>query len=409
MSRAATASRRPGILAAAALFTVFAAVDAAWGQVPAANLSSYDARFFSELLSGRVWVLERPNSRLASDRNTVWAHYHAPDGTLLACAHLGGRYAPGTARWRVVPSRAFRSLYNYLEPGTEPDPGRRRGHTPLFYDPDTGRLHNEALGERGWAIASAGWVQESWPRAMKEACPGLALPASLAVNEKQTAAAFRAMMAQDPNAAIVSAPGSHLRGPGAAGIAASGGRPMLSGTDLARFLEENDGFILTDLGGVRHVLVLGAEGDELWLLGEDPRAEDPRAGDGTIADIGFLVPAAGGREIAVHYERLPLRLRYRIGDPLPFLPTGERFAAFGITDRLAGSGARVTLPLPGLGERAVRLRPDGTLTVADGSGGHLTGAWRWSWGALAVRVEGTAGPARIPWQVLAERAGASAR
>ena len=399
MSRAATASRRPGILAAAAIFAAFAAVDAAWGQVPAANLSSHDSRFFSQLLSGRVWVLERPNSRLASDRNTVWAHYHAPDGTLLACAHLGGRYAPGTARWRAVPSRAFRSLYNYLEPGTEPDPGRRRGHTPFFYDPDTGRLHNEALGERGWAIASAGWVQESWPRAMKEACPALALPASLAVNEKQTAAAFDVMMAQDPEAAIRNAPGSHLRGPGAAGIAASGGRPMLTGTDLARFLEENDGFVLTDTAGARHVLALGAAGDELWLLGED----------GSVADVGMLVPAASGREIAVHYERLPLRPRYRIGDPLPFLPTGERFAAFGITDRLAGSGARVTLPLPGLGERAVRLRPDGTLTVADGSGGHLTGAWRWSRGALAVRVEGSAGPARIPWQVLAERAGATAR
>ena len=409
MSRAATASRRPGILAAAAIFAAFAAVDAAWGQAPAANLSSHAARFFSELLSDRVWVLERPNSRLAPDRNTVWAHYHAPDGTLLACAHLGGGYAAGTARWRVVPSRAFRSLYNYLEPGTEPDPGRRRGHTPLFYDPDTGRLHNEALGKRGWAIASAGWVQESWPRAMKEACPGLPLPASLAVNEKQTAAAFDAMMAQDPDAAIRDAPASHLRGPGAAGIATSGGRPMLSGMDLARFLEENDGFVLTDTAGARHVLVLGADGDELWLLGEDPRAGDSRAEDGAIADVGMLVPAAGGTEIAVHYERLPLRLRYRIGDPLPFLPTGERFAAFGITDRLAGSGVPVMLPLPGRGETAVWLRPDGTLAVADGSGGHLAGAWRWSRGALAVGVEGTAGPARIPWQVLAERAGASAR
>ena len=75
MSRTATASRRPGLLAAAAIFAAFAAADAAWGQAPAANLSSHDAGFFTDLLSGRVWVLERPNSRLAADRNTVWAHY----------------------------------------------------------------------------------------------------------------------------------------------------------------------------------------------------------------------------------------------------------------------------------------------------------------------------------------------
>ena len=399
MSRTATASRRPGLLAAAAIFAAFAAADAAWGQAPAANLSSHDAGFFTGLLSGRVWVLERPNSRLAADRNTVWAHYHAPDGTLLACAHLGGGYAPGTARWRAVPSRAFRALYNYLEPDAEPDPGKRRGHTPLFYDPGTGRLHNEALGQGRWAVASAGWVQESWPVSMKEACPGLPLPASLPVNRKQTAAAFDAMMAQDPAAVLRNVPGSHPRGPGAVGIAASGGGPMLPAADLARFLEENDGFVLTDTAGARHVLVLGADGDELWLLGED----------GAIADIGFLVPAAGGSEIAIHYERLPLRPRYRIGDPLPFLPTGERFGALRITDRLAGSGERVMLPLPGLGERAVRLRPDGTLAANDGAGGFIGGTWRWSRGALAVRVEGAAGPARIPWQVLAEHVGASAR
>ena len=139
------------------------------------NYSSHAAAFFTGLLEGRVWILERPNSRRAGDRNTVWAHYHGPDGTLRACAHLGGAYAPGTARWRVVPSREFRALYNFTEPGVEPDPGQRRGHTPIFYDPATGVLHNEALGAASgvWAVASRGWVQESWPRAMKDACPDL--------------------------------------------------------------------------------------------------------------------------------------------------------------------------------------------------------------------------------------------
>ena len=46
-------------------------------------------------------------------------------------------------------SRAVRVFYNYLEPGSEPDPGGRRGHTRLFYDPGTGRLHNEAVSASG--------------------------------------------------------------------------------------------------------------------------------------------------------------------------------------------------------------------------------------------------------------------
>ncbi len=385
---------------------MFAAADAAWGQgaAPGANLSSHSAGFFEDLLSGRVWVLERPNSSLAADRGTVWAHYHAPDGTLQACAHLGGGYAGAEARWRVVPSRAFRALYNYYEAGTEPDAGRRHGHVPIFHDPDSGALHNEALsGDGRWAVASRGWVQESWPAAMKAACPDLPLPPGLPVNGRQTATAIDAMMAQDPGAAVRNAPGSHLRGPGATGIAASRGRDRLPAADLARFLAENDGFVLTDTAGARHVLVLGAEGDELWLLDADTRS-----GAGAVADTGILVPAAGGTEIAVHYERLPVRPRYRIGGALPFLPTGERFAAMRITDRLAAEGTPVVLPFPGLGETSVRFGAEGRLEADAGDGKPVPGTWRWSRGELVVALEGAGSERRVsgtsvPWRVLADQ------
>ena len=194
----------PLSLALAAMMATGLMADSVAAQAAPAspNYSSHAAGFFTGLLEGRVWILERPNSRRAGDRNTVWAHYHGPDGTLRACAHLGGAYAPGTARWRVVPSREFRALYNFTETGVEPDPGQRRGHTPIFYDPATGVLHNEALGAASgvWAVASRGWVQESWPRAMKDACPDVALPADLPVNEKQTSTAFDKMMAQDLDA-----------------------------------------------------------------------------------------------------------------------------------------------------------------------------------------------------------------
>ena len=124
-------------------------------------------------------------------------------------------------------------------------------NSPLFYDPESGRLHNEAVSGETWAVASRGWVQESWPRSMKEACPDLALPAGLPVNERQTAAAFDTMMAQDGKAAVRHAPGSHLRGPGATGIAAARGRPALPAAALGRFLAENNGFVLTDTAGAR--------------------------------------------------------------------------------------------------------------------------------------------------------------
>ena len=391
--------------AAAGLGAMFAAADAAWGQssVNGPNLSSHGAAFFEDLLAGRVWVLERPNSTRADDRGTVWAHYHGPDGTLLACAHHGGAYAHASARWRVVPSRAFRALYNYLEPDAAPDPGRRRGHTPIFHDPETGGLHNETLSGTRWRIASRGWVQESWPRAMKEACPGLAVPGSLPVNERQTSTVFATMMAQDLSAPVRNAPGSHLRGPGATGIAAAEGRDRLSRGDLARFLVENDGFVLTDTAGARHVLVLGEASDELWLL----------AGDGGVADTGLLVPASDGTEIAIHYGRLPIRPRYRIGDALPFLPTAERFVAMRMTDRLAAEGTPVVLPfsgtsVPGRKETVVRLAADGTLAAEGGSAGTVPGTWRWSRGELVVTLEGTLGPgleARYPWRVLADQSG----
>ena len=392
----------PLSLALAAMMATGLMADSVAAQAAPAspNYSSHAAAFFTGLLEGRVWILERPNSRRAGDRNTVWAHYHGPDGTLRACAHLGGAYAPGTARWRVAPSREFRALYNFAETGVEPDPGQRRGHTPIFYDPATGVLHNEALGSASgvWAVASRGWVQESWPRAMKDACPDVALPADLPINEKQTSAVFDKMMAQDPDAPVRGFPGSELRGPGATGIAASGRHATLPAAALKRFLADNDGRVLIDNAGARHVLVLGRDRDELWLLD----------GNGGIADTASLVPASGGTEIALHYERLPLRRRFRVGDALPLLPTGERYAAMRLTDWLAALSGLVTLPFMEAKDSAFRFRADGTLTavLGDGNGSRGTaGAWRWSRGELIVTLDGAAAANSYPWRALAAHLG----
>ena len=181
---------------------------------------------------------------------------------------------------------------------------------------------------------------------MKDACPDVALPADLPINEKQTSAVFDKMMAQDPDAPVRGFPGSELRGPGATGIAASGRHATLPAAALKRFLADNDGRVLIDNAGARHVLVLGRDRDELWLLD----------GNGGIADTASLVPASGGTEIALHYERLPLRPRFRVGDALPLLPTGERYAAMRLTDWLAALSGPVTLPFMDHKDSAFRFR-----------------------------------------------------
>ena len=143
-------------------------------QLPCRHRSSGSCwRAASGCWSGPTRSLRGTGAR--SGRTTTRA-----DGRLLACGpHLGGKYAGAEARWRVVPSRAFRALYNYLEPGAEPDPGRRHGHTPVFHDPETGTLHNEATGPDGrWAIASRGWGAGELARGDEGGLPG-PLPARL--------------------------------------------------------------------------------------------------------------------------------------------------------------------------------------------------------------------------------------
>ena len=377
---------------------VFVAVATVTGGVAAGppNYSSHDAAFFSDLLADRVWLFERPASARAEDRGVVWGIHHGTDGTARACIHLDGSWQARTDRWRVVPSPRFRALYNYHEDGTEPDPGHVKGHVPIFYDPGTGRLHSESVGENAWFVLSLGWVQESWPLALKEACPGLELPAGLPVNERQTSSAMELTVAQDPGAAVHAHPGSDLRAPGSTGLAMAGGGPTVTAAELGHFLAANDGHVLESPAGVRVVLALGAERDELWRLDAD----------GHVADTATLLPAADGGGIAAQWERLPRSLEYRLGDPFPLQPTGERHGAMRFTDRLVAAGRPVALPLGDRGDIALRFHKGGTVTAEDVHGGEIAGRWRWSRGQLHVSIDGMAETLAWPWRDLARHPGA---
>ena len=377
---------------------VFAAVATVTGGAAAEppNYSSHDAAFFSDLLSDRVWLFERPASTRAEDRGVVWGIHHAADGTARACIHLDGVWQERVDRWRVVPSPRFRALYNYHRAGTEPDPGHVKGHVPVFYDPDTGRLHSESVGESAWFVLSLGWVQESWPQALKEACPGLDLPAGLPVNERQTSSTMELTVAQDPGAAVHAHPGSELRAPGSTGLALAAGAPTVTAAELGRFLAANDGHVLESPAGTRFVMALGAERDELWRLDAD----------GNVADTAVLLPTTDGTGIAAQWERLPRRLEYRLGAPFPLQPTGERHGAMRFTDRLVAAGRPVAFPLGDRGDIALRFHKGGTVTAEDVHGGEISGRWHWSRGQLHVSLDGMAETLAWPWRDLARHPGA---
>ncbi len=386
-------------LAAAALMAACAGEASAQSGPP--NYSSHDAAFFSELLTDRVWLLERPNSAQAGDRGLLWGIHHGDDGTARACIHLDGVWQARVDRWRVVSSPRFRALYNYQDAGTEPDPGHEKGHVPIFYDPETGRLHSESVGgaegsQGNWFVLSLGWVQESWPQALKRACPSLPLPIAVPVNEKQTSVFMEEAVAQDPDAAFRAHPGSHLRAPGVAGLAMSAGAPAVTASELVRFLAAHDGHVLESPAGIRMVLVLWAERDELWRLDEH----------GNVADTAVLLASADGAGISVQWERLPRRLEYRLGDPFPLQPTGERYGAMALTDRLIAADRPVTLPLGDMGDISLRFHEGGAVTAEDVHGGELDGRWRWSRGQLHVSLDGMAETLAWPWRNLARHVGA---
>ena len=400
-------ARRTMLGLAAAALMLSGAVEAQAQSGPP-NYSSHDAAFFSELLTNRVWVLQRPNSAQATDRGLIWGIHHAADGTARACIHLDGSWQARVDRWRVVPSPRFRALYNYQDTGTEPDPGHVNGHVPIFYDPGTGRLHSESVGGSGWFVLSLGWVQESWPQALKRACPDLALPdaasgsspapgsSPVPVNGRQTSVLMEEAIAEDPGAALRDAPRSHLRAPGSTGLAMAAGAPTVTAAELMRFLAANDGHVLKSPAGTRTVLVLGAERDELWRLDEH----------GDVVDTAVLLPLAEGAGVVAQWERLPRRLEYRLGDPFPLQPTGERYGAMTFTDRLTAAGGPVALPFGDRGDIALRFHNDGTVTAEDARGGELGGRWHWSRGQLHVSLDGMAETLAWPWRDLARHVGA---
>ena len=284
------------------------------------NPSSHDHVFFEKLLTGRVFVYRMASARESAERELALAGYFSPDGTSYGCYSRGGSYKKSQNNWRLESSPKHRALYIFGKLGKPLNPKITNQWYPLFYDGGSGNLHREFWGlrTRTWVFNLEGWIQESWPRRLKDACPGLELPASLAINEKQTEASLSRMKAQDPDAVIRNFPGSELRALGANGRRNDKVRVKVTPKELSAFLLAHDRTVLKAMDGTRYVLVLDPGRDQIWRL---------KPGSDHIAEVGYMTAGPGAETLEFQFESGGGNFSYKIGDPFPLLPTGERYAA----------------------------------------------------------------------------------
>ena len=358
--------------------------------------SSHDAAFFESLLSGRVWVYQRLASDRASVTSYVRAEYFHKDGRLTGCSATPTGGVDHSGRWRMVPSSAFVTLYNYIPQGEEPDPRQVRNHLPMFYEPETGQLHNESwVSGETWEVLVSGWVQESWPAALLRACPDVRPPAVVPLNRKQESVVFRVLLREDTTAPVRAFPGSERGVPGARGLAASGHQPTFPAEALRAWLMANNGTVVRS-GIKTYALVLSSRSDELWLLEEDTDE---------VVDTIVLTPSEDGDGMVMKFTQAPVRVFYRLGYPLGLLATGERYGAMAMMDSLVESGEPVALPFMDRESVGFRFLADGGLRVGTLSGAEIGGEWWWSKGMLHLQVEGIDAVNTFEWRALASHVG----
>ncbi len=391
--------------------------------------SHLPSALYSEVLAGRVAIQFEAWTGDWSHWLVTSATYHHPDGHILECTGEKRRYRAEVHQTHSPFTRSGEGWTAAVE-------YRDGTLAPVFYNPDTGRLHvEEWRAGRGdyWSFSSDGWVQESWPRFMADACPELPIPDHVPINNKQTHPTIWKLLDQDPNAPYrhTSLPATHT------GVAAAHpwdiwywcfkapGRPelpahcpfdihdRLRGADhpgeeteptaalsddpehaarlrFAALLKENNGTIVTDALGREYVLALHAEGDELWAVDEA----------GEILDIGHLAWNAATRRVELDWETFPATRDYahRPGDALPVFATDERHPLFAVTDWLVAANDDVVLPYMGR-DAIFRFAEGGALTVR-GVNHDVGGSWLVSRGRLVLAVDGIAPRAAYRWDLL---------
>ena len=351
------------------------------------NYVPYDKAFHEALLTGRVWLFEG----LGRFRNVMQGYVFGSDGKAIKCTarrRLDGKllWVPGTSyRWSLIDRHPRAGVRVQEDRG-----GGLQKYASKFYDPETGSLSTEIRHEGSWLLANPGQIQDSWPRALADACPTLKLPAGMSINEKQTSLRMDELRRQDPTAPIRHFPGSEHRAPGRTGLGASQGAPTTTRDEVMAFLRAEDGNILKGTSGRGYAWTRYGDRDELWWLG----------GGGVHEDFMVPVWSADGSRMTVRVG--DREVVYHVGYPFPLEPTGHRHPAWQITDWLIASGH--VLEVPGLGAawRGVRFHANHRAEAFPAPGGPAAAAgWRWTQGQLQVWLGGVS--AAEHWRSLADR------
>ena len=365
------------------------------------NQTPYSADFYKRLLSDRVFVYEGRGSY----RNVVSGLVFGADGTILECR---ARRDPGSKKLSWWDWDTIRWSRHRAGDGGElvwQRDHQRSSYVTLFYGPVTGELWAESRRQLVWVVTNPGQIQDTWPRALADACPGLKIPAHIRINEKQTSLRMDELRRQDPDAPVRNFPGSHLTSPGRTGLGASGGRPTTTKAEVEAFLEAQHGNVLINNKRIGLVYVRAGDREELWRIGTEFHMRD------AFWDI-VRTENAAGEWIEVH-DGPRVRRRYPIGYPFHYLPTGHRHPAFQLTDAFLASPHPRALPHMGeayLDKRFV-FHPEGRFSVVDADGNlvegpHFDGVWRWTKGNLEMTVrDDPTGPRSVGWRILAAQLG----
>lgn len=179
--------------------------------------------------------------------------------------------------------------------------------------------------------------------------------------------------------------------------------PVVEGVEWGR--REFDGEILSGTVVVmadrrRAVLVQARDRVELWEVGADSRIED----------TGHARWLADGRTVRVEWEQREREdfSASRKGS-WPWKPSGDRFAAFRLSDWLIEKGDAVGLPFLGGESVGFSLERGGIAKAGTKSGGEVEGRWWWSGGLFHLRLEGFKEVATYEWRALAGHVGWSER
>ena len=345
------------------------------------NLSSHPPEFFRDLLGGRVFVWKhrgQPAAILYRDDRAILSCWFDPRRDKFLRNYTNAEWKIGTPAGKSnIEERWFSMTGNH-----------RVLRRVIIYTPSTGRFHFEARDPETehWRIIRDGWVQDAWPKALVRHCPLMNLPNRLPIEQSQASLDFDLLKANaNP---IRNHRGSHIRFPGATGLAASRGQPTLSLQEVETTFRRYHQHLAIAPNGSRIVFLTQPDHREIWRLDQAHN----------VLDVGIMRLASNGTVMHTRWEKSGRRSKFLVGYPLPGIPTDELHPVFAMMDELTASRTAVSLP-------SITSKPLDHVFASNGTvrTRHSAGTWHISRGAVHVDIDGAR--RAWPWREFARRAG----